>query len=78
MFASYVQAMGLKQASCLPAEVSVGGAFILHISLAFAHLGLKAHPFGGFSGDGSSPVRVIRFLRVAGLIVGVADSSAAV
>ena len=54
------------------------GSFIRQICAAFGHLGLKAHPSGGFNGEGNSPVSIIRFLRKLGSVVGVADRSASV
>ena len=63
-----------------PGLLSSGGSCWLQSSAAFGHRGWNLQPPGGLIGDGTSPVRMIRWRAAAsfGSAAAAADSSAAV
>ena len=67
------------QATVWPVPVSSSrGSTSRQISAACRHRGWKRHAFGGFTGFGTSPVRMMRSRPVSGSGIGMAESRACV
>src|ERR1700722_13135930 len=61
-----------------PRPLISAGSVIVQISFAYGQRGWKLHPGGGLSGLGTSPGSLIRSVRAAASIVGIADRNARV
>jgi hypothetical protein len=54
------------------------GFWVLQMAIASGQRVWKRQPEGGSSGDGTSPLRIVRAVRTVGFGTGFADSSARV